>query len=222
MDRRRGATQPAGQDGPGTLKPGDKFKIPKKKKVTEMDNVETQSPLSRLTDSRIENLKPSHKRWPFSYNTFNKTRNRDSIAYSQRRKCGSKHNFQGDDVQLKEARIVLRDVLMTDSGRQHLLHLKKQDYSNVESTDTSNAKKNYTSTSELKDNCHVETKTSHQDSHTNILSSRWVLELCFNQLLHARMHQFCFFLCEVCKDITLCTIEFPVDYSLFNLKVSLY
>ncbi|XP_048396996.2 sentrin-specific protease 7 isoform X2 [Stegostoma tigrinum] len=101
MDRRRGATQPAGQDGPGTLKPGDKFKIPKKKKVTEMDNVETHSPLSRLTDSRIENLKPSHKRWPFSYNTFNKTRNRDSIAYSQRRKCGAKHNIQRDDVQLK-------------------------------------------------------------------------------------------------------------------------
>ncbi|XP_072441514.1 sentrin-specific protease 7 isoform X2 [Chiloscyllium punctatum] len=101
MDRRRASTQPAGQDGPGTLKSGDKFKIPKKKKVTEKDNVETHSPLSRLTDSRIENLRPSHKRWPFSYNTFNKTRNRDSIAYSQRRKSHSKHNFQGDDVQLK-------------------------------------------------------------------------------------------------------------------------
>ncbi|XP_072441512.1 sentrin-specific protease 7 isoform X1 [Chiloscyllium punctatum] len=175
MDRRRASTQPAGQDGPGTLKSGDKFKIPKKKKVTEKDNVETHSPLSRLTDSRIENLRPSHKRWPFSYNTFNKTRNRDSIAYSQRRKSHSKHNFQGDDVQLKEARIVLRDVLMTDSGRQHLLHVKKQDYSNVESTDTSHAKKHHTSTtSELKDNCYVETKTSHQDSQSNILSSRGV------------------------------------------------
>ncbi|XP_060689138.1 sentrin-specific protease 7 isoform X1 [Hemiscyllium ocellatum] len=175
MERRRASTQPAHQDGPGTLKSGDKFKIPKKKKVSEKDNVETHSPLSRLTESRIENLRPSHKRWPFSYNTFNKTRNRDSIAYSQRRKCHSKHNFQGDDVQLKEARIVLRDVLMTDSGRQHLLHVKKQDYSNVESTDTSHAKKHHTSTtSELKDNCYVETKTSHQDSQSNILSSRGV------------------------------------------------
>ncbi|XP_078089024.1 sentrin-specific protease 7 isoform X3 [Mustelus asterias] len=139
-----------------------------------MDNVETHSPLSRLPDSRIENLKTSHKRWPFSYNTFNKTRNQDSIVYNQRRNCRSKHNCPGDEVQLKEARVVLRDVLMTDSGRQHLLHLKKRDCSNVENTDTSHAKHHTPATSELKDNCHVETKTSHQDSQSNILSSRGV------------------------------------------------
>ncbi|XP_041067726.1 sentrin-specific protease 7-like isoform X2 [Carcharodon carcharias] len=174
MDRRRGSTQPAGQDGSGTFKSGGRFKIPKKKKVSEIDSVETHSPLSRLTDSRIENLKTSHKRLPFSYNTFNKTRNQDSIAYNQRRNCRSKHNFPGDEVQLKEARIVLRDVLMTDSGRQHLLHLKKPDCSNVENTDTSHAKHHTSATSELKDYCHVETKTSHQDSQSNILSSRGV------------------------------------------------
>ncbi|XP_067897054.1 sentrin-specific protease 7-like isoform X2 [Heterodontus francisci] len=174
MDRRRGSTQPAGQDEPGTLKSGGKFKIPKKKKISEMDNVETHSPLSRLTDSRIESLKASHKRWPFSYNTFNKTRNQDSIVYSQRRNCRSKHKFPGVGVQLKEARIVLRDVLMTDSGRQHLLRVKKRDCSNVENTDTSHAKHHTSATSELKDNCHVETKTSHQDSQSNILSSRGV------------------------------------------------
>ncbi|XP_072369677.1 sentrin-specific protease 7-like isoform X1 [Scyliorhinus torazame] len=174
MDRRRGSTQPAGQDGSGTLKSGGRFKIPKKKKVSEMDSVETHSPLSRLPDSRIENLKTSHKRWPFSYNTFNKTRNQDSIVYNQRRNCRSKHNFPQAEVQFKEARIVLRDVLMTDSGRQHLLHLKKRDCNTVENTDTSHAKHHTSATSELKDNCHVETKTSHQGSQSNILSSRGV------------------------------------------------
>uniref|UniRef100_UPI00398F47AA sentrin-specific protease 7 isoform X2 n=1 Tax=Pristiophorus japonicus TaxID=55135 RepID=UPI00398F47AA len=114
------------------------------------------------------------KRWPFSYNTFNKTRNQDSIAYNQRRNYPSKHNFPGVGVQLKEARLVLKDVLMTDSGRQHLLHLKKRDCSNVENTDTSHAKHHTSESSELKDNCHVETKTSHQDSQPNILFSSGV------------------------------------------------
>ncbi|XP_067849200.1 sentrin-specific protease 7 isoform X2 [Heptranchias perlo] len=174
MDRSRGSTQPTSQDGPEAFKSGGKFKIPKKKKISEKDNVETHSPLSRLADSKIENLKASHKRWPFSYNTFNKTRNQDSIVYNQRRNYPSKHSFPGVGVQLKEARIVLRDVLMTDSGRQHLLHVKKRDSSNVENTDTSHAKHHTSATSELKDNCHVETKTSHQDSQSNILSSSGV------------------------------------------------
>ncbi|XP_051870835.1 sentrin-specific protease 7-like isoform X2 [Pristis pectinata] len=110
------------------------------------------------------------KCWPLSYNTFNKTRNHHSIAYNQRRSCPSRHNFPGFG-QLKEPRIILKDVLMTDSGRQHLLHPKKGDCSNVENTDTSHAKHHTSATSELTDNCHEEIKTSHHDSQSNILSS---------------------------------------------------
>ncbi|XP_072901305.1 sentrin-specific protease 7 isoform X3 [Hemitrygon akajei] len=95
MDRQRISTQSTGQDCPGSLQSGAKFKIPKKKKISQTDNIETFSPLSRLTDSRIENLKASNKGWPSSYNTFNKTRNHQSITYNQRRNCPSRQNFPG-------------------------------------------------------------------------------------------------------------------------------
>ncbi|XP_069744737.1 sentrin-specific protease 7 isoform X3 [Narcine bancroftii] len=170
MERRRVSTQSTGEDHSGTFKIGGKFRIPKKKKISEMDNVETHSPLSRLADSRIENLKASNNYWPLSYNTLNKTRNHRSIPYNQRKNYPSRCNFPGD-VQLKEPRIMLRDVLMTDSGRQHLVHLKKGDCSNVENTDTSHAKHYISATNELTDLCHEEIKTSHHDSQPNILSS---------------------------------------------------
>ncbi|XP_007893952.1 sentrin-specific protease 7 isoform X1 [Callorhinchus milii] len=174
MDRNKSTTQPIGQGGAETLKCGGNFKIPKKKRISEMDNVDMHSPLSRLSDSRVESLKTSHKRWPFSYNSFNKTSNQDLIVYNQRKNSPSKRSFSGDGVHLKEARIVLKDVLMTDSGRRHLLQLKNRGCSNVENTDTSHPKHHTPTTSELTDNCHVETKTSHQASQSNILFSSGV------------------------------------------------
>ncbi|XP_072901304.1 uncharacterized protein [Hemitrygon akajei] len=170
MDRQRISTQSTGQDCPGSLQSGAKFKIPKKKKISQTDNIETFSPLSRLTDSRIENLKASNKGWPSSYNTFNKTRNHQSITYNQRRNCPSRQNFPGFG-QLMEPRVVLRDVLMTDSGRKHLLHLHKGDCSNVENADTSHTRHHTSATSELTINCQEEIKTSRPDSQSNILSS---------------------------------------------------
>ncbi|XP_078265642.1 sentrin-specific protease 7 isoform X2 [Rhinoraja longicauda] len=169
MDRKKVSTQSTCQDHPGTLKSGGNFKIPKKK-ISDVDKVETQSPLSRLCETRIENLKASNKYCPLNYNAFNKTRNRHTIVYNQRRNCQSRRNVTTAG-QLKEPRIILRDVLATGSGRQHLMHLKKGDCSNAKNTDTSLAKHHTSATSEQTDTCHEEIKTSHHDSQSNILFS---------------------------------------------------
>lgn len=169
MDRRRVSTQSTDLDHPGPLKSGGKFKIPKKK-ISEVDKVETHSPLSRLSETRIENLKASNKHWPLNY-VFNKTRNRHLTVYSQRRNCPSSRNVPAAGQLNREPRIILRDVLTTDSGRQHLMHLKKGDCSNAENTDTAHAKYHTSATSEQTDTCHEEIKTSHHDSQSNILFS---------------------------------------------------
>ncbi|KAM4701244.1 sentrin-specific protease 7 isoform 2-T3 [Discoglossus pictus] len=61
------------------------FKIPKKKADDWSEDVQMNSPLSRIAETELKNVTTRKRPWASSYNSFNKPRNKDSNNYSMKK-----------------------------------------------------------------------------------------------------------------------------------------
>ncbi|XP_063809651.1 sentrin-specific protease 7 isoform X2 [Pseudophryne corroboree] len=85
------------------------FKIPKKKADDWCEEVQVSSPLSRLANPEFRNVTLRKRANTSSYESYNVPRNMESHAY---------YTSHGNYKLYKEPKVILTDVLRSDSGRQ--------------------------------------------------------------------------------------------------------
>ncbi|XP_075446240.1 sentrin-specific protease 7 isoform X3 [Ascaphus truei] len=95
------------------------FRIPKKKADGWSEDIQLNSPLSKLPDTEFRNITTRKRFCASSYDSFNKTRNKDSNIYYMSKSGYNKCRFTEERSPSRQPKVLLTDVLRTDLARQY-------------------------------------------------------------------------------------------------------